>query len=68
VPDLRKAMKDLEFVISECEKRRDNSLKCAHKEKVRVQQLIDVNYKRERETYAKMFSPKTSVSDFVAKN
>lgn len=27
--------------------------------------MIDVNYARERETYAKMFNPKSSVSEFV---
>ena len=27
-----------------------------------------MNFKRERETYAKMFNPKTSVTDFVKKN
>lgn len=63
VPELRKAMKDLDHIIS----KKDNSLKCAKKEKERVQALIDINFKRERETYAKMFNPKTSVSEFVKK-
>jgi len=35
------------------------------KEKDRVQELIDVNYKRERETYSKMFDSRTSVSDTI---
>lgn len=64
VPELRKAMKDIDFVISKCKK---GEFKHAKKEKVRVQQLIDINYKREREIYAKMFNPKTSVSEFVKK-
>lgn len=64
VPELRKAMKDLDHVI---EKSKKTEFKHARKEKVRVQGLIDVNFKRERETYAKMFNPKTSVSEFVKK-
>jgi hypothetical protein len=64
VPELRKSMKDLDHVI---EKSKKGEFKHARKEKVRVQQLIDINFKRERETYAKMFNPKTSVSEFVKK-
>lgn len=35
------------------------------KERERVQKLIDINYKRETETYKKMFNPKSSVTEFV---
>jgi hypothetical protein len=31
------------------------------REKQRVQELIDVNFKRERETYSKMFKSRISV-------
>ena len=35
------------------------------REKERVQELIDVNYKRERETYSKMFDKRASVTESI---
>jgi len=35
------------------------------REKDRVQELIDVNYKRERETYSKMFDSRSSITETI---
>lgn len=63
VPELRKALKDLDLIISSTAQ--GGRIGHVKREKQRVQELIDVNYARERETYAKMFNPKSSVSEFV---
>ena len=42
VPELRKAMKDIDHVIAKAGN--DKHFNCAKKEKVRVQQLIDINF------------------------
>lgn len=65
MPDLRKAIVDLDKVLELAASIPNGKYNFVKKEKARVQNLIDVNYKREQDTYAKMFNPKTSVSDFV---
>ena len=65
VPDLRKAVTDLDKVLELAEAIPNGKYNFVKKEKARVQNLIDVNFKREQDTYAKMFNPKTSVSEFV---
>ena len=35
------------------------------KEKERIQLLIEINSSRERETYAKMFSPNKSITEII---
>ena len=37
----------------------------ALREQKKLQKLIDVNRKREKETYGKMFNSKKSISDYV---
>lgn len=66
VPELRLALVDLKKVITILTK---NKVKVdfAEKEKQRVQNLIDVNYKREKETYLNMFSSKKGIHDYVEK-
>lgn len=68
VPDLQKAIKDLDKVLEIAKNIPNGKFNFVHKEKERVQKLIDVNYKRERQTYSKMFSSKKSVADYVKKN
>lgn len=52
VPDLRKAMDDLDSILRLVE-----DADFVLKERERVQKLIDINYKREQDTYKKMFNP-----------
>ena len=47
VPDLRKAVKDLDMVIKLSKQAKIQKLDYVLKEKDRVQKLINVNYKRE---------------------
>lgn len=63
VPDLRNSIKDLDQILAIPHE--GNMFDFVVKEKDRVQDLIDINYKREQETYKKMFNPKTSVTEFV---
>ena len=68
VPDLRKAIVDLDLILKLKEDDPNpHAVDYVIKEKDRVQNLIDINYKREQETYAKMFNPKTSITDFIKK-
>jgi tetratricopeptide (TPR) repeat protein len=66
VPELRKAMGDLNRVIK-IQEQKKGRLDFLAKEKTRVQTLIDVNYKREQETYKNMFSSKKGIVDVVEK-
>lgn len=65
VPELRRSLVDLDRVVEIYIKQSTGNYDYVIKEKDRVQELIDVNYKREQDTYAKMFNPKSSVSEFV---
>ena len=67
VPDLQKSIKDLDQVLELAKNIPGGRFKFVQKEKERVQKLIDVNYKRERQTYSKMFKSKKSVTDYVEK-
>jgi len=67
VPDLRKAIQDLDQVLELVKDIPNGKFEFVKKEKSRVQGLIDVNYKREKQTYSKMFSSKKSVTDYVRK-
>jgi len=67
VPDLRKAIEDLDVVLKLVKDIPNGKFEFVKKEKSRVQGLIDVNYKRERQTYSKMFNSKKSVNDYVKK-
>lgn len=65
---MRKAIVDLDFILKLKEgDTNPHAVDYVVKEKDRVQDLIDINYKREQETYAKMFNPKTSITDFIKK-
>jgi hypothetical protein len=68
VPDLRQAVVDLDKTLELYVEQGHGNYDYVIKEKDRVQELIDINYKREQETYSKMFSSKTSVAEFVAKS
>lgn len=60
VEDFRVALTDLKRVIE-----LDPNNKPSHKEIKRLQALIDVNRKREKDTYGKMFTSQSSVSEYV---
>lgn len=55
VEDFRAAMVDLKRIVEVIDPRHGPSLK----EMKRLQNLIDVNRKREKDTYSKMFTPAT---------
>lgn len=73
VPEFRKAVKDLDQLLSLVQESKDARDGVAEnfrtdyvvKEKERVSELIKINSKREKDTYSKMFSPKVSVSEKV---
>jgi hypothetical protein len=67
VPELQKAVKDLDQLIDTAAKIGDTSFNCAMIERERIQKMIEINLGRERKTYSKMFNPKKSVADFVIK-
>lgn len=60
VEDFRNALNDLKRVIE-----LDSTHKPSLKEMKRLQGLIDVNRKREKDTYGKMFTSQSSVSEYV---
>lgn len=64
VPELRQAITDLNKTL-DLYQEQGGSYDYVLKEKDRVQELIDINCKREQETYSKMFNPKTSVTEFI---
>jgi len=60
VEDFRKALVDLKRVLE-----LDPNHGPVQREIRRLQNLIDINKKREQDTYGKMFSGSKSVSDYV---
>ena len=75
VPEFRKAVKDIDKLLSLVQESKDaNAGKAKNfrtdyisKERERLLQLIQVNSKRERDTYSKMFTAKVSVAEEVQK-
>lgn len=75
VPEFRKAVKDLDALLDLIRKSKESNIGEARhfrtdyvvKEKERLQKLIGINSKREKETYSKMFNSRVSVSDQVQK-
>ena len=73
VPEFRKAVKDIDKLLSLVQESKDaNAGKAKNfrtdyvsKEKERLLGLIQVNSRRERDTYSKMFTPKVSVAEEV---
>ena len=63
VEDLRVAMTDLKHIVEDI----DPGHQPSHKELKRLQKLVEVNRKREKETYSKMFTTKngSSISDYI---
>jgi hypothetical protein len=60
VEDFRLAITDLKNIIENIDPAHGPSLK----ELRRLQQLVDVNRRREKDTYSKMFSGKGSTTDY----
>jgi tetratricopeptide (TPR) repeat protein len=60
VEDFRLALADMKRIIE-----LDSNHVPAQRELKKLQKLIDVNRKREKETYSKMFNSKKSISDYV---
>ena len=58
-------MKDLDQILSLTKKNKKFKQGQVLKEKQRILHLIEVNSQRERDTYAKMFSPKKSITDLL---
>ena len=63
VPEFRKALVDLKKLIKL--KPKNFKMSPVKKEIVRLEQLVNVNSKRELDTYSKMFSSKQSVNEYV---
>jgi hypothetical protein len=63
VEDLRVAMSDLKHIVEDI----DPGHQPSHKELKRLQKLVEVNRKREKDTYSKMFTTKngSSISDYI---
>lgn len=61
--DFRKAIVDLKHIVEDI----DPTHQPTHKELIRLQKLVDINRKREKETYAKMFAAKngSGISDYI---
>lgn len=60
VEDFRHSLQDMKRVLEI-----DPNHPPALREQRKLQKLIDVNRKREKETYSKMFNSKKSISDYV---
>lgn len=61
VEDFRLAIVDLKRILNDL----DSGHLQAQRELLRLQKLIEVNRKRERDTYSKMFSSGSGISDYV---
>lgn len=63
VEDFRKAIVDLKHIVEDI----DPTHQPSQKELKRLQKLVDINRKREKETYAKMFTTKngSGISDYI---
>jgi FK506-binding protein 4/5 len=61
VEDFRLAMVDLKHIVEDL----DSGHLQAQRELKRLQKLVEVNRKRERDTYSKMFTSDSGISDYV---